>query len=132
MMLSPRSRAWQVAIRQQACSSVLVPLGVAAAIRVPWVGFLSLWGDEVYTMNKARDSLDAIVTLWPDAHPPLYYVVLHLWLQLVDAEWWARLLSVLLSMLTVLAVYWLGRLALGPRTASAAAWLTALSPWDLW
>lgn len=74
--------------------------------------------------------LDWIVRI--DQHPPLYYILLHLWIRLVgDGPTAVRLLSALLSTLTLPAFFFLGRKLLGPAGGLLAALILALSPFHV-
>src|SRR3989304_5716394 len=54
----------------------------AAALRLWGLGHKSLWFDEAYSVYIARQALEEIPRLLRlyDTHPPLYYVLLHLWM----------------------------------------------------
>ncbi|WP_213881759.1 glycosyltransferase family 39 protein [Pseudomonas sp. dw_358] len=89
---------------------VLVLLLAALATRLVFLPERTLWFDEAYSVAVARQPLADIwglVTL--DVHPPLYYWVLHLWINLFgDSLWAIRGLSVAAGVGAVaLAAGWL-------------------------
>jgi len=62
--------------------------GVAAAVAVGIVArFVQrspLWLDEALSVNIARLPVsDLLEALWHDGHPPLYYLLLHFWMEVV-------------------------------------------------
>src|SRR5690606_23311503 len=63
----------------------------------------ALWLDEAQSVAIARVPLrDLPATLQTDGAPPLYYAVLHVWMQLFGSgDWAVRSLSVLASLATI-------------------------------
>lgn len=93
-------------------------------------GNASLWVDESYSILVSNNSLTGILSeLRNDVHPPLYYVLVSVWMRLWgDSELSVRSLSLLLFILSLLAVYKLARLHTGePETGLYTAWLFAVS-----
>ena len=99
-------------------------VAVAAAIvvagfllRINQIGQDELWFDEAFSFH--------MVTLasWPGDllkydNPPLYYLLLHAWIQLVgQSESAIRMLSAIFSTLFVVTILWIGRIILGHRAA---------------
>jgi len=125
------------AIRPARIGWVLVLLFAAGvllrALRLAWQ---PLWWDEGYSVYFATEPLARMVALTAqDIHPPLYYALLHLWIQLwgsaqpvVD-----RMLSVLLGVAALPLQAWLAW-TLYPgrrRILVVAVLLLALSPMHL-
>jgi mannosyltransferase len=110
-----------------------VVLTLAGFLRLPRMCANSLWFDEAFSWLVARQPGRAILTqrLEPIL-PPLYYYLLHFWLQLGESEAALRSLSVLCSLLTVPVMYLLGRELLTPATGLAAALLTAILPFQVY
>jgi mannosyltransferase len=107
---------------------------VALALRLYRLGAATLWWDEALAIWAVRKGLLG-VTLWTasDVHPPLYFWSLWGWVQLMgESEFAMRTLSALMGVLTVAAVYRLGRLIDGELVGSMAALLTALSRFHIW
>jgi len=91
----------------------------------------SLWEDEGWTLLLvAGDGVaDVVQTLAYDQHSPLYFVAMHQWLPLAgDSEFSLRALSAFFAILSVAAMYQLGRYAFGWRVGLLAAALLAV--WD--
>jgi mannosyltransferase len=60
----------------------------------------ALWLDEALSVNIASLPLGDIPSaLERDGHPPLYYFLLHFWLELGSSDWWVRTLSAIVSVL---------------------------------
>lgn len=108
--------------------------GLALILRLPGLTAKSLWIDEAFSLWMATQDLDAIwrYTTLLDKHPPLYYVLLHLWLPPDAGEFALRSLSVLFAVATVPVVYVIGRDAGGTRLGLLAAGLVAVSPLHVW
>ncbi|MGI6209074.1 MAG: glycosyltransferase family 39 protein [Anaerolineae bacterium] len=105
-------------------------LVTAAAIRALGLDAQPLWWDEGWSVYFASlpvaEMADATAS---DIHPPLYYLVLHLWASLFGFTPTAlRALSVVAGLATVWAGWRLGRRLLGPTAGLVTALLLALSP----
>lgn len=87
----------------------------------------SFWLDEGASLVIARQPLTAMFSsLAADFHPPLFYFLLHFWLQLgIKAELWLRLPNIIFGSLTV---YWLFLLVkqLDKKFGAVAALLSAI------
>ncbi|HKX18882.1 MAG TPA: glycosyltransferase family 39 protein [bacterium] len=107
---------------------------VAAGVRLIGLGTAPLWTDEAFSLWMAGHSAHAIWrwTAQLDAHPPLYYLLLHSWLVFGDRTVALRALSVAAGVLTTPVAYLLGRGIGGPRLGILTALLLALSPFNLW
>ena len=93
----------------------------------------SLWLDEGYTLRHAGHpaSFGDLVQFGPQESPspPLYYVLLHLWLRVTGVTPMAgRAFSVVCGSLTVPAFAVLLRPLIGARTALSSSLLLAVSP----
>ncbi len=108
---------------------------LALALRLATLTAQSAWVDEGYSMAAARHPVSFITEFTGryDAHPPLHYLILHLWLGVFGAGVeQGRLLSALCGVGSVLALYSLARILYDRRTAACAALLLAVSPVALW
>ena len=105
----------------------LVAVGalVALGVVLRFVTTSALWLDEALSVNIATLPVgDLVEALRRDGHPPLYYVVLGGWLDLVgDNDAAVRSLSGVLSVVTLGVVWWWTRVRVG---AVAALWALAL------
>jgi len=111
---------------------------LAFGLRVYRLGYQSIWYDEALSAHYAGQPLRELLSLVATSdHPPLYFLLLHLWLRLSAfddpaVEFLVRFPSVLAGVLLVPAVYVLGRRLLRPAPAVLAAFLTAISPFHIW
>ncbi len=108
-------------------------LGLAVVLRMWKLTDKNMWMDESVSWWEAKSSVtDLVAQTAADIHPPLYYLLLKVWIWLVgDSLAAMRMLSVLCS---VLALYLLFRLIDGamPRVVCYAVILwCALSPYEL-
>ncbi len=110
----------------------IVLLLIAALLRLWDIQARSLWFDEAVeyiSSNTAVGNLNENVL--KSFQPPLYTYLLHLWLIVGESELWLRLLSIVLSLLTVAgAMTWGGQLW-GRRGGMLAGGIVALLPVDI-
>lgn len=118
-----------------AAAALIAVVLVAAAVRLVLINTQSIWLDEGYSLAVAHHSLGFIMSFIShyDLHPPLYYLLLHLFEQLIGfGPIQARLLSVLAGIGAILALYMVTVVLLGRLTAVCAAFLLAISPVVVW
>lgn len=123
-----RSDRFTLTRRERVGALVLVLL-VAVALRVFVLGGWSLWTDELYSVTVRGDlPVTDLLVLPTDPHPPLYYLLLHYWMELFgEARVAVRSLSVVLGVATAFAVYLLGTELFDDRTGLLAAMMVATS-----
>ncbi len=120
-------------LRKSSWLILLAILTLAAALRVAGLGSESLWLDETTSLILAQNPPAQLVALTAaDIHPPLYYLLLRVWLVFGTSEAALRSLSVALGVLTVLALYDLGRQLFGRRVGLLAALFLAVAPLHVW
>lgn len=127
--------AWAPRARAVGGAGAAVPLGIAALValsvllrtRALDVGF---WIDEGLSVGIAdRPLADIPGVLRQDGSPPLYYMLLHLWLRVAgDSEASVHGLSVVFAVLCVPVAFWSGGTLFGRRIAWIAALLAAVNP----
>lgn len=91
----------------------------------------SLWLDEAISANVAKLSIEKIIPTFSvgDFHPPLFYLVLNLWVKIFGSGVvQMRLSSGLFSLITIWLVYKIGRLIRDKKTGLWAAVLTGVNP----
>jgi hypothetical protein len=88
------------------------------------------WIDEGLSVGLASHSIDEIPgVLRQDGSPPLYYLLLHVWMQAFgNGEVATHVLSLVFSLLAVPAAFWAGRTLFGHRAGWAAGILAAVNP----
>ena len=106
---------------------------------VLFLGFLlRIWGaaDRSLWFDEGASVYFASLGNWDgwasDVHPPLYYVLLHYWMTLGNADWNLRLLSVILGVANIGVVFLLGRLLANTRTGLWAAALLSVYVAHVW
>ncbi len=107
-------------------------LVAATALRLWSLGLHSLWLDEATSLQFARHSTRGAL-LAEVNNPPLFRLLLHLWIRLVPAESdaWLRLLPAIFGALACFAFWPLARRFLDRKGALAALTLFALDPYHL-
>lgn len=88
-------------------------VGVGLAILLLGLVVRPLWRDEYWALyfSGAEMSLtDAInLRMARDVHPPIYFIILHFWRLISDAELWARLINLVVLPLSAFAVWRMGQ-----------------------
>lgn len=107
---------------------------LAASLRFYRLAGSSLWADEGNSVALARRSLAEIARRTAfDIHPPLYYWLLKLWITLFgDREIGLRSLSAVLGIGLVYVTWRLGRRLYNARVGRIAAFIVAISPFQLY
>jgi 4-amino-4-deoxy-L-arabinose transferase-like glycosyltransferase len=89
--------------------------------------------DDAFSFFLSFQNLPAIIQgTAADTMPPLYYFLLHFWMGLSQSLWWLRLLSVLLNLVSVTILYLLVKFLLGESAGLAAAFIAAISPFQIY
>ena len=115
--------------------SRLVALAVGAAtalgIVARFVQRSPLWLDEALSLNIARLPVgDLLEALRHDGHPPLYYLLLHYWMELVgEGDVAVRALSGIFAVASLPLAWVAGRRLAGAGGARWALVVAALSPY---
>ena len=111
--------------------------GTAALVAVVALGVVArfvqrspLWLDEALSVNIAGLPVsDLLEALWHDGHPPLYYLLLHFWMEVVgESDAAVRALSGIISVATLPLAWIAGRRLAGAAGARWALVGLALSP----
>ena len=89
--------------------------------------------DDAFSFFLSTQSLPAIVQgTAADTMPPLYYFLLHFWMSLGQNLWYLRALSVLLNLASIVFLYRLVRALVGEPAGLAAAFIAAISPFQIY
>ena len=114
-------------------SFLLALIVLAFALRVALLAARSIWYDEAFSVFLAERDFGSIVRgTAADVQPPLYYFLLHVWLQLAENVFVLRFLSVALSMLVVVLVYVVARRLFSERVGAFAMFFAALAPFQIY
>ena len=127
--------AWELRTRTITSVRVAVPAGIGLLValslllRTRQLG-LGYWIDEGLSVGIADRPLSGIPqALRMDGSPPLYYLLLHLWIGVFGpTEAATHALSLLFSTLAMPVAWWAARATFGPRAGWFAFGLAALNP----
>jgi len=121
-----RSRASEALL---AGATLVVLVAVSAYVRTRAIGG-SFWMDEGLSVGISSHALSAIPgVLRQDGSPPLYYLLLHVWMDAFGRDETAvHWLSLTASLLTIPAAMWAGWSLFGRRAGYLGAVLCALLP----
>jgi len=119
-----------VAPRAPVLVVVVASAAVIVGVGLRFVTRSALWLDEALTVNIAslpiRDLLEALRS---DGHPPLYYLLLHGWIELFGTSDLAvRSLSGVIGVLALAVAWWYGRRRGGPVMGWFLVAIVAVSP----
>ncbi|MFN4130491.1 MAG: hypothetical protein ACK4GC_11860, partial [Paracoccaceae bacterium] len=89
-----------------------------------------LWSDEVFSVTLAESPLVDLLlaALRFDVHPPLYYVVIHVWGLFGSGDLWFLISSVLLDIAAGLSLWWCATQFYGKRAGLLALAVFAVFP----
>jgi uncharacterized membrane protein len=106
----------------------------SATLRFLALARQSLWTDELFSVFWAKSGATyALSHAGDETNPPLYYLLLDLWMWVFgESEGAIRLLSACMSALTIVVIYVLGNALFDRRAGIIAALLFALSSWHLY
>ncbi len=91
--------------------TLFLAVASAAALRFLFLARKPFWFDECFSVEVARLGWHDFLRLswWREANMSFYYALLRAWLHLGGSPFFIRSLSVLASLATLPAIYWLGR-----------------------
>lgn len=112
---------------------LLVGVALAAGLVLRFLAATPMWLDEALTANIAELPVgEMLEALRSDGHPPLYYLLLHLWGGVFGTSDAAlRALSGVLSVLTLPLIWVAGRRFGGPVAGWVAVAVLAMNPFAL-
>jgi hypothetical protein len=112
-----------------AAAAVLALMGVSLLLRTRALD-AAFWIDEGLSVGiGSYDLLDIPGELRKDGSPPLYYMLLHVWMQAFgNGETATHVLSLAFAVLTVPIALWAARSLWGARAGWIAALLAAINP----
>jgi len=106
--------------------AVIIVLGFA--LRFYSLSYKSLWLDEVYSIRSSEKySIVELSQKFYRRLPPLYHIILRLFLILGNNEFVARLPSAVFGLLSILLIYRVGALFFGRREGLISAFLLSVS-----
>lgn len=117
--------------RPSTSSPLLVGVAVVALAVFTWrIGRPAFWLDEVATVQDASQPVPELLDFVRQRDSGLgpYYLAMHVWLWLGEAEWWARLPSALAMVVASVAVADLARRHAGRSAGLLAGLLLVLCP----
>ena len=108
-------------------------LATGAALRLAALASKPFWFDECFSVEVARIDWRNFLHLlwWREANMTLYYLLLRVWLHFGKSEFFIRSLSVVFSVATIPAIYWLARLFYNRQVALIAASLFTFNAYSV-
>jgi hypothetical protein len=130
---APARVGW-MRLRFAPTTQIIALIVVGGILRLVGITHQSLWLDEAYSAYLAAHRFPQILAFVSssDAHPPLYYLVLHVWMVVGRSELTLRALSAGASLGAVALTYELGRRLANSRVAFLAGALMAISAFQVW
>jgi len=109
---------------------LLLILLLGSFLRIYDLGAESLWLDEAYDINFAKQSLPSIIEALAsiEHHPPLHYVVLHFWmLPFGSSEIATRALSAIFGIISIFLIYQIGCQLFNRKVGLIGSFLSSIS-----
>ena len=105
----------------------------ATVLRLYRIGARSIQYDDAFSYFLSIQSLSNIISgTAADTMPPFYYFLLHFWSFVGTSIWFLRLLSLIFSLAIVFLVYKFEKMMFGDVAAYIAAFITAISPFQIY
>ncbi len=103
---------------------------IAIIIRVAFLNQHDFWFDEAFTYFIAEKNIKStIIASLGDNTPPLYYILLSLWMRLgTTSVVWMRSFSLIFGALTIPLIYFFTKKIFSKEIAKTTAFLSTLSP----
>jgi mannosyltransferase len=122
-------RTWKDACSGSVTRVILLLMLIALCLRLPHLSGKSLWLDEISSLTFAEMRWDDFWSLVQrhEGNMIAYYLLLRAWIHLGDNRVVAKLLSILFGVLTVPAIYALGKELYDRRIGLIAACLLTVS-----
>lgn len=88
----------------------------------------SLWLDEAAQVIESARLLGEQLKISGDFQPPLFHILLHFWMKLGTGEIQMRLLTVMISLVSIYLLYLLGKKLIDHKFALLTSFLFAINP----
>lgn len=116
---------------------LLIILFVASALRFYHIDFQSLWVDEIYSLNESNPSFSIPElyksTITSDPHPPLYFILAYIFFNIFGySALVLKMLSAILSIVGVFALYLLGKEFFNKKVGLYAAALISINYFSIY
>jgi mannosyltransferase len=113
--------------------TLVLLLAAGTALRFLYLVRKPFWFDECFSVEVARIGWGNFLHLlwWREANMSLYYLLLRVWLQFGQSEFFIRSLSVVIAAATIPAIYWLGRQLYDRRVGVIAAALYTFNAYSV-
>ena len=120
-------------VRRSHWLTLLLLFAAGFAIRLVCLTCKPFWFDECFSVEVARIGWRNFLRLlwWREANMSLYYVLLRMWLNFGQSEFFIRSFSVLMAAATLPAIYWLARQLYDRRVALIAAALFTFNAYSV-
>ncbi len=105
---------------------------IAFALRLYRLGEYDYWFDEILCVFQRNNISEILSGRILDSNPPLYFLILNFWGRFSESEFWMRLPSVLFAIITILLVYSFTKKIIGDKSALAASFILAISPFHIY
>lgn len=114
-------------MKQKGFIFAIIAFGLS--IRIILAQTKDFWFDEAFTFFLAKNSIPNLLTAAAsDNNPPFYYLFLHFWMKLGQAEFILRLPSIIFGLLSLCLIYLVSKEIFDHKTAIFSLLLLAASP----
>lgn len=108
--------------------SLIIILGFS--LRIINLGKHSFWCDELLAISLGKHTIKWMIDYitFNDAHPPLFYIMVHFWLKLGENEFILRILPLIFGVMCIPTGYFLGKKFKNEKTGFFLSSFISLSP----
>ncbi len=120
--------------KQSYCFLLLLIVLGGFSLRMYNLGNYSLWYDEAKSFISSEGNFKIVWTgiIEREYPSPLYEVFIHYWKKIGESESKLRFSSVLLSVISILGIYNLGKLLFDKKAALLSSFILAISPFHIY
>lgn len=92
----------------------------------------SLWLDEAAQVIESARPLSQQLKIEGDFQPPLFHIILHFWMKFGTSEIWMRLLTIIISVLSIYIFYKIGEKIVNKKFAVLSSFLLAINSFAIY
>ncbi|HAJ05015.1 MAG TPA: hypothetical protein DCL76_00465 [Chloroflexi bacterium] len=112
---------------------MVVVLLFSFGLRIYGLDYHDLWGDEAFSVSFSKQNLALVLSPGLETHPPLYHLLLHIWIRLTgDTIFAMRYLSVLSSVSLVAITFTIGKRLSGSILGLIASIMIGVSSFSVY
>lgn len=102
-------------------------------LRILFIDSREITYDDAFSYFLSRQPLPVIIGgTAADTMPPLYYFLLHFWMEISKSLWFLRLLNVIINLATIIFVHLISKELFNEKAALISVFFFAISPFQIY